>query len=159
MNGFLHRLDAGRLNPETVACIKLLMWTGTRPGESRGARWEEFNLETACWTIPTERMKSRKEHRIPLAKQAVAMLRELQHLTGEREYLFPAQRGAKADCLTDMGLLKAVRMVAGHDLVDAHGFRATFRTYAERAKLAQWYANELDNAKRGAVVIHLPAAA
>ncbi len=193
MNGFLHRLDAGRLNPETVACIKLLMMTATRPGESREARWSEFNLDAACWTIPGERMKSRKEHRIPLASQAVAMLRELHHLTGEREYLFPAQRGAKAACLTDMGLLKAVRIVAGHDLVDAHGFRATFRTYAEesgqwsfdameaalshgkknavvaayarathyaeRAKLAQWYADELDNAKRGALVIHLPSAA
>lgn len=192
MNGFLHRLDSGRLGPETVSCIKLLMMTATRPGEAREARWAEFDLENACWTIPEERMKSRKEHRIPLSSQAVAMLRELHHLTGEREYLFPAQRGAKAKCFTDMGLLKAIRVVAGHDLVDAHGFRATFRThaeesgkwpfevmeaalahskktavvaayarathYAERGRLAQWYADELDMAKRGAVVIQMKSA-
>lgn len=191
MNGFLHRLDAGRLNPETVACIKLMMLTATRPGEAREARWSEFDLDNAVWCIPAERMKTRKEHRIPLATQLIATLRELHHLTGEKAFLFPAQRGSKASCLTDMGLLKAIRIVAGHDLVDAHGFRATFRTYAEesgrwsfevmeaalshgkksavvaayarathypeRAKLAQWYADELDRAKRGAVIIRIKA--
>ena len=192
MNGFLHRLDAGRLQTETTSCIKLLMTTGTRPGESREARWVEFDLEAAKWTIPAERMKSRKEHCVPLSVQTVAMLKELHLLTGEREYLFPGQRGSKAGVFTDMGLLKAIRVVAGHDLVDAHGFRATFRTYAEesgkwsfevmeaalahgkktatiaayarathyaeRAKLAQWYADELDQAKRGAVIINMQIA-
>jgi integrase len=192
MNGFLHRLDAGRLQTETTSCIKLLMTTGTRPGESREARWAEFDLEAAKWTIPAERMKSRKEHCVPLSVQTVAMLKELHLLTGEREYLFPGQRGSKAGVFTDMGLLKAIRVVAGHDLVDAHGFRATFRTYAEesgkwsfevmeaalahgkktatiaayarathyaeRAKLAQWYADELDQAKRGAIVVQMKVA-
>ena len=192
LNGFLHRLDAGRLHAETVACIRLLIMSGSRPGESREARWSEFDLDNACWSIPAARMKSRKEHCIPLSTQLVAVLRELYRLTGEREFLFPAQRGSKAQCLTDMGLLKAIRVVAGHDLVDAHGFRATFRTHAEesglwsfdvmeaalahgkknavvaayarathyqeRAKLAQWYADELDMAKRGAFIVKLKMA-
>ena len=192
MNGFLHRLDAGRIAATTTAAIRLLLLTAARPGEVREARWAEFDLAAACWVIPPERMKSRKEHRIPLSKQAVAMLLEQHHLTGEREFVFPGQRGSKTACLTDMGLLKAIRVVAGHDLVDAHGFRAVFRTYAEesglwsfdamecalahgkknavvaayarathyqeRAKLAQWYAGELDQAKHGAVIVKLHTA-
>jgi integrase len=193
MNGFLHRLDGCYGEFATICCVRLMIWTATRPGEARGARWAEFDLDGACWTIPADRMKSRKEHRIPLARQAVDMLRQLHPLTGDGEYLFPGQLGAKTPVLSDMGVLKAVRRTAGHDNVDAHGFRAVFRThaeesglwpfevmeaalahgkqsqvvgsyarathYAQRAKLAQWYADQLDQVKRGATVVSLGAVA
>jgi integrase len=189
MAGFLHRLDGCYGEFHTICCVRLMMLAATRPGEARGARWEEFDLDSACWTIPAERMKGRKEHRVPLAHQTVTMLRELLPLTGKGEFLFPGQRGAKTPILSDMALLKAVRRTAGHDKVDAHGFRAVFRTHAEesglwsfevmeaalahgkknavvgsyarathypqRAKLAQWYADELDRIKRGAEVLAL----
>jgi integrase len=193
MNGFLHRLDGCYGEFATICCIRLMIWTATRPGEARGARWEEFNLDGACWTIPATRMKGRKEHRIPLAKQTVAMLRQLHKLTGDSDYLFPGQRGAKTPVLSDMAVLKAVRRTANQEEVDAHGFRAVFRTHAEesglwsfevmeaalahgkqsmvvssyarathynqRAKLAQWYADQLDRVKRSGLSVPLNVAA
>ena len=183
MPGFLHRLDGFYGEFATACCIRLILWTATRPGEARNARWEEFDLNKACWTIPAERMKLRQEHRIPLPQQAVAMLKELKLLTGAKEYLFPSQRGSKAVTISDMAILQAIRRTVGHDQVDAHGFRAVFRThageslrweesvleaalahgkknavigaydrathYAERKKLMQWYADELDRVKKG----------
>lgn len=183
MNGFLHRLDGGRGEFATMCAIRLLMLTACRPGEVRAAEWSEFDLDGQSWTIPASRMKARKEHKVPLANQAVVLLRQLKLITGDGTYLFPASRGAKSRTLTDMAVLSAVRRVAGHKNVDAHGFRATFRTHAEesglwrfevmeaalahgkanqvvaaydrsthypqRKKLAQWYADELDAAKRG----------
>lgn len=135
MNGYMHRLDACRGTFANIVCIRLILLTATRPGEVRGARWAEFDLDKACWTIPAERMKSRKVHRIPLARQTVAMLRELHQLTGEGEYLFPGKLGAASPIVSDMAILKAVRRTAGHDNVDAHGFRAVFRTHAEESGL------------------------
>jgi integrase len=135
MNGFLHRLDAGRLNPETIACIRLMMMTATRPGEAREATWAEFNLDAALWSIPAARMKTRKPHVIPLSHQCVSALRTLHVITGHGECLFPSQRGSKAKTLSNMGLLQGIRAIAGTDDVDAHGFRATFRTHAEEANL------------------------
>ncbi len=183
MPGFLHRLDGFYGEFATACCIRLILWTATRPGEARNARWEEFDLNKGCWTIPAERMKLRQEHRIPLPLQAVAMLKELKLLTGTKEYLFPSQRGSKALTISDMAILQAIRRTVGHDQVDAHGFRAVFRThageslrweesvleaalahgkknavvgaydrathYAERKKLMQWYADELDRVKKG----------
>lgn len=135
MNGYLHRLDACRGTFANIACLRLILLTATRPGEARGARWAEFDLDKACWAIPAERMKGRKIHRIPLARQTVAMLRELHQLTGDGEYLFPGKLGAASPIVSDMAILKAVRRTAGHDNVDAHGFRATFRTHAEDSGL------------------------
>lgn len=154
MPGFLHRLDGCRGEFSTLCCIRLMMLTATRPGEARGARWKEFDLDAARWTIPAERMKGRKEHRIPLARQTVAMLKELQEVTGDGEYLFPGQRGAKTPILSDMALLKAVRRTAGHDDVDAHGFRAVFRTHAEESGLWSFEVMEatLAHSKQNAVV-------
>jgi integrase len=133
MPGFLHRLDGCYGEFATICCIRLMLLTAARPGEARQAKWREFDLKGACWTIPAERMKLRKEHRVPLAHQTIAMLKELQEITGSGDYLFPGQRGSKTPVLSDMALLKAVRRTAGHERVDAHGFRAVFRTHAEES--------------------------
>jgi integrase len=61
-----------------------------RPGELRGARWSEFDLDGAEWRIPAERMKMGEQHIVPLARQAVAILRELKALTSFGEYVFPS---------------------------------------------------------------------
>jgi len=114
--------------------IQLMILTACRPGEIRQAQWFEFNLHGARWTIPGTRMKMKKPHSIPLSKQALAVLKVLQKLTGEGEYLFPGQRGAKTKSITDMALLKAVKRLAGRE-VHAHGFRATFSTYVSESGL------------------------
>ena len=135
MPGFLHRLDGFYGEFATACFIRLMIWAASRPGEARGARWEEFDLEKACWTIPAERMKLRQAHRVPLPQQAISMLKELKPLTGSKEYLFPSQVGSKANTLSYMAVLRAIRKTVGHDDVDAHVFRAVFRTHAEESRL------------------------
>jgi integrase len=88
----LRALDAASLHTMTRLCLALVFQTAVRSGEARGARWAEFDLEAARWTIPAERMKMANAHIVPLSQQALTTLRELQKLTGDREGLFPNQR-------------------------------------------------------------------
>ena len=76
--------------PSIVLGLRLLMLTACRPGEVRGARWAEFDLKTALWTIPPERMKMREEHRVPLSKQALEVLGKIEAISGGRELVFPS---------------------------------------------------------------------
>lgn len=130
---FLKRLDVARGEGATIGAVKLLLLTAVRPGELRGARWEEFDIKAARWTIPATRMKARTPHMVPLSKQAIALLKDLWLLTGHSEHLFPARVGSRAHTLSDVALLKAVRRAADDHTVTAHGFRATFRTHAEES--------------------------
>lgn len=137
MVGFLNRLDGFRGEYVTNCCIHLVLWTALRPSEARLGEWSEIDFENASWTIPAIRMKARKEHKVPLPKQAIAMLKELRLFVGDTsKFLFPTQRGAKGGVITDITLLKAVRRAVGHDNVDVHGFRAVFRTHA--AETLKW---------------------
>jgi integrase len=133
--GFIHALDSVKANEITVLAIRLLLLTACRPGEVRGAKWDEFNFALARWEISGERMKTRQMHAVPLSKQALTVLEQLKKLTGMGEYLFPARPGAKADCITDMTVLKAVKRAAGRD-VHAHGLRSTFSTFV--AESLKW---------------------
>jgi integrase len=67
----------------------MLALTFVRPGELRSAEWSEINVEGALWTIPAEKMKMRRPHRVALAKQAIELLRGLHNITGNRGLLFP----------------------------------------------------------------------
>ncbi|GAA0218646.1 tyrosine-type recombinase/integrase [Castellaniella daejeonensis] len=99
-----------------------------RPGELRNARWSEFDLEAAQWLIPAERMKSRKDHVVPLPKQAVAILRDLYPLSGHREFVFPGRSPKKP--MSGAAINAALRRL-GFDTVNeitGHGFRAMART-------------------------------
>jgi integrase len=87
---FLAKLENYRGDPHTLHALRLLMLTATRPGETRGARWAEFDLDAALWIIPPERMKMKVEHRVPLSRQAVEVLRTMQTLSGGRDLVFPS---------------------------------------------------------------------
>ena len=110
------------------AMLRLLPLVFTRPGELRAAQWAEINLDAAEWSIPAERMKLRLPHLVPLSTQAVAILRELQPLTGRGTYVFPGARSTKKP-LSDMAGNAALRRV-GFDkgAMTLHGFRAMART-------------------------------
>ena len=142
--GFMKGLDAMEAAPSTVFAIKLLILTGCRPGEVRGARWEEFDFERARWTIPAARMKMGNAHSVPLSRQAMTVLDGLKSLTCEREYLFPSRPGSKVKVISDMAVLKAVKRAAGKD-IHAHGFRALFSTHV--AESGKWS----DNVKEAAL--------
>lgn len=110
------------------AALKLAPLVFTRPGELRQAEWVEIDLDAAEWNIPAEKMKMRQPHLVPLSTQAVAILRELQPLTGHRRYVFPGARDPKR-ALSNVALLAALRRMGfDKDTMTAHGFRAMART-------------------------------
>ena len=115
----------------TVIALRLILLTFVRTGELRKALWGEFDLDNAKWRIPAERMKMREPHIVPLSKQAVILLRELQTYTGGRGMLFPNYRRPK-DCMTPTTLNRALERMGfnGKDSMgfSAHGFRATAST-------------------------------
>lgn len=104
--------------------LEFLVLTAARSGEVRGAVWSEFDQAAQVWTVPAERMKSGRAHRVPLSSGAVALLERLHH-SADGDYVFPAQRGRM---LSDMTLTAVTRRM-GVDAVP-HGFRSTFRDWA-----------------------------
>lgn len=125
----------GEVEGVGALALRFAILTAARSGEARGATWAEIDLEAAVWTIPAERMKAEVEHRVPLSAPAVALLRGVQGLSPT--FAFPSPVGPKKGApagsrrLSDMTLAKVLKRLD----VDAvpHGFRSTFRDWAEEA--------------------------
>ena len=126
---FLRKLDAYEGDPHTVHALRMVILTATRPGEVRGARWAEFDLDAALWVIPPERMKMRAEHRVPLSQQAVEVLRSMQALSGGRELVFPSPVYPSKP-LSENTFNSALARMGYKNTATAHGFRALFSTVA-----------------------------
>jgi integrase len=107
----------------SVVALEFTILTAVRTSEALGARWAEIDLATATWTIPKERMKSRREHRVPLAPRVLEILEALPR---ESEFIFPGQKDGS---LTSMVMLSTLRRIGRGDLT-VHGFRSTFRDWA-----------------------------
>jgi integrase len=101
--------------------------TFVRTSELIGAKWVEFDLETARWDIPAERMKMRTPHIVPLPKQALDVLDTLQTLTGTSEWLFPGDRSAKKP-MSNNTILKALERMGYKGRMTGHGFRGLAST-------------------------------
>lgn len=102
--------------------LRLLIITGVRPSELREAPWSEFDLDKALWTIPASRMKKRREHLIPLSRQAVALLTELQVLTGGYQLLLPG-RNDRNKPRSNMAFNMVLRRLGYDGKQTGHGFR------------------------------------
>ena len=126
---FLPKLAAYDGDPSTAHALRLLILTATRPGETRGARWAEFDLDAALWTIPAQRMKMRVEHRVPLSTQALEVLRTMQKLSGKRELVFPSP-SYPSKPLSENTFNSALARMGYKNTATAHGFRALFSTVA-----------------------------
>lgn len=113
---------------ETIAALKLLVMTFVRPGELRAAEWAEFDLGAALWRIPESRMKRNLAHLVPLATQAVALLRELQKITGLGKYLFPSLTSENRP-ISENTLNQALKRSGFHGRHVAHGFRSLASTW------------------------------
>jgi integrase len=100
--------------------------TACRTSEVLQARWDEVNFDTALWVIPASRMKARREHKVPLSRQAVGLLRKTPHID-DSPYIFPGQRVGKP--LSQMAMAMLLRRIKREDLT-VHGFRSTFRDWA-----------------------------
>jgi integrase len=112
----------------TKCALRLAPLVFVRPGELRNAQWAEIDLDRAEWNIPAERMKMREPHLVPLATQAVEILRELHPLTGRWRYVFPGAR-TNGRPMSDNAILAALRRMGfAKDEMSGHGFRAMART-------------------------------
>lgn len=99
-----------------------------RPGELRHAEWSEIDFDTELWTIPGEKMKMEEDHIVPLSRQVLKVMRELQALTGEGRYLFPSIRSNKR-AMSENTINAALRSMGfSEDVMTGHGFRAMART-------------------------------
>ena len=128
LGGLLRAIDGYAGGMVTRQALKLAPLTFVRPGELRKAVWSEFDLDATEWNIPAERMKTRQAHLVPLSNQAVAVLTELQELTGKRYDLFPGMRDPKRP-MSDNTINAALRRMGfDKDTMTGHGFRATART-------------------------------
>lgn len=112
----------------TQCALKLAPLLFVRPGELRWAEWPEFNLDATEWRIPASRMKMRALHVIPLATQAVAILRELHALTGSGRFVFPGAR-THGRPMSENTINAALRRLGyATDQMTAHGFRSMAST-------------------------------
>jgi integrase len=126
--GLLRAIDGYQGSFVVKCALQLQALTFTRPGELRHAEWQEIDLDGAQWNIPAEKMKLRLPHIVPLAVQAVDILRELQSLTGRGRYVFPNGRTV-ARPLSENGILAALRVLGyTKEQMTGHGFRAAART-------------------------------
>jgi integrase len=124
---FLKALDAYGGRPSTALAIRALLLTATRKSEVLQARWSEFDLKAATWIIAAERMKTRREHLVPLSTQAVEVFRQLHTLAFGSELVFPnlydPRRPMNHSTLNEA--FERMKIDA-----DPHGLRACFSTWA-----------------------------
>jgi integrase len=126
LSGFLVALR----DQEGIAAraLEFTILTAARTGETIGARWSELDLLDKTWTVPAVRMKSQREHRVPLSARVLAILEEMQpHRHADDGYVFPGGKSGRP--LSNMAFLMLLRRM-GRDDLTAHGFRSSFRDWA-----------------------------
>jgi integrase len=124
IGALLRAIDSFDGQLTTRAALRLGAYVFVRPGELRHAEWKEFDLDTAVWGIPAEKMKMRRPHRVPLARQPLAILRELQEITGNGRWLFPSVRTFTRP-ISENTLNAALRRLGyGSEEMCIHGFRS-----------------------------------
>jgi integrase len=114
----------------SARALEFAILTAARTGEVLGARWSEIDLLEKTWTIPAERMKARREHRVPLSPRALVILAEMQPARdGDTANAFVFPGGKPDQPLSNMAFLMLLRRMGRADLT-AHGFRSSFRDWA-----------------------------
>ena len=122
--------------------LEFAILTACRSGEVFGAKWQEIDFKNKVWTIPKERMKADKEHRVPLSQQVICLLESIQSYTQSNDFIFPAPRGGM---LSDMSLTILIKRMhkqifkenglgyidlKQNRVITTHGFRSTFRDWS-----------------------------
>lgn len=115
-----------------ASALEFLILTASRTSETIGVTWEEIDLEHAAWTIPANRIKMEKEHRVPLSASALAVLERVKKL-GTEGFVFPGGKPKRP--LSNMAMAKLLERM-GRDDITVHGFRSTFRDWAAECTYA-----------------------
>ncbi|MCA2370707.1 tyrosine-type recombinase/integrase [Agrobacterium genomosp. 3 str. CIP 111-78] len=121
-----------RKSDYSAKALTLTILSATRTNETLGAKWDEFDLSSGVWTIPAERMKAGREHRVPLCGVAIEMLETLPRID-DNPYVFPGAREKKP--LSNMAMLMLLRGMRESEQLTVHGFRSTFRDWAAETTL------------------------
>ena len=124
---FIQQLSRASITLTTRLLIEFQLHTMVRPGEAAGARWSEIDFDNALWLIPGTRMKKGRQHIVPLTKQCLAILSEMEVLSSQSEYVFPADRKGKGHVNAATANMAIKRMGYKGRLV-AHGLRALAST-------------------------------
>ena len=125
----LDTVDASPASMAAKLCLRFLILTAARSGETRRALWSEIDLDAREWRIPAERMKGGAEHRVPLSDAAVAVLEQARPLSGGEGPIFPSPM-KPGQPMSDMTLTKVLRSTGLAQYATVHGFRTCFRTWA-----------------------------
>ena len=142
IGALLRGIDGFDGQPTTRAALRLAPYVFVRPGELRHAEWEEFDFDAAAWSIPAEKMKMRRPHRVPLARQSLAILRQLQEVTGNGRWLFPSVR-TSARPISENTLNAALRRLGyGANEMCTHGFRSTAATRLN--EMGRWNSDAIE---------------
>ena len=136
--GAIARVRASRAHWATVAALEYLILTASRSGEVRKARWDEVDLETPTWTVPANRMKMQREHRVPLSERTLQVLAEAREWADGTGLVFPSVTGRPQ---SDNTLSKLLREQGIPAVV--HGFRSSFRDWCAECSNAPREVSEL----------------
>ena len=128
VGGLLRAIDGYEGHFVVQCALRLAPLVFLRPGELRQAEWAEIDLEEAESNISAERMKMKQPHLVPLSTKAVAILKELQPLTGRGKYVFPSARSSSCPMSNNAILAALRRMGCEKEEMSGHGFRAMART-------------------------------
>lgn len=127
---FIVQLKKSTTTPLVMIGLQIIILTALRTNEVQRGRWEEVDWEKAEWTIPADRQRKKRkptQHVVPLAPQALMLLRYLKELSGNSEWMFPGRSPSRP--VSDTTFLVALKTLGHDDTV--HGFRSSFRTWVD----------------------------
>lgn len=124
----LRAIEAASISATTRLAIKLMALTFVRTGELISGRWCEVDFDEAQWRIPADRMKMKSPHIVPLSKQATEVLKTLQIVTGDSEFMFPNQVIGKSGTMSNNTILVALARMGYKGMMTGHGFRGVAST-------------------------------
>ena len=138
-------------SPLVVLAARLLILTGVRTGELRGAFWSEFDLEKAVWEIPAERMKMKRPHLVPLSTQALEIVQQLKVISGQYPLVFPGRNDPRKT-MSEASINQVFKRIGYTGKVTGHGFRHTMSTILhEEGFNTAWIETQLAHVDKNAI--------
>ena len=128
VGGLLRAISGYQGHIASRCALRFAPLTFVRPGELRHAEWSEINIDLAEWKIPAEKMKMKRTHIVPLSRQAIEVLREIEPLTGRGRYVFPSLRTGDRPMSENTVLAALRRLGYSKEEMTGHGFRAMAST-------------------------------
>lgn len=143
LSALLNAIDDYQGYPSTSAALKLSPHVFQRPGEIRTMRWADLDFDRARWNIPAAAMKMRRDHNVPLSRQALEIIRSMDAVSGGTEFVFPAFHSFRKP-ISENTVNQALRRLGYGGVMTAHGFRSTASTLLNESK--RWSPDAIERA-------------